>query len=134
MQCYIFLHLYIFYISHLSENFVFHQDGCSLKEAYGEPTIILIKKFHFWKENIHWEKRAQTPQIRPLSGHIPLSTCFSPTVVFIRVFPGSLKVIPNLLLDYWPITCITVALQILAAQGIIHSHVKNPDSKSLTIK
>lgn len=94
--CYIVLPTFHIYLRTL----LFTRMDADTKKKLTEGQNINCK-FYFWTDNIHWKKRIQTLQIRPSLVHIPLSTTrLSPAVVFRRVFPGILKLIPNLLLNY----------------------------------
>lgn len=71
------------------------------QKTYGRPTRLQIRSFISERKIFSEKKKTQNPQMRPSLVHIPLLTTYlSPPVVFIRVFPDILKLIPSSLLNY----------------------------------
>lgn len=125
-QCYIFLPAFHIFLRTL----LFTRVDAHPEKAYGGPAIILMGSF-ISERKIYTEKENLNPTDKafirayPSINNLSLPSC---------VFPGILKLIPNLLLNYSPFIYITVAMHILTLQGTIHPHVTLLDPKCLTVK
>lgn len=92
-QCGIFLLIFHIYLRIL----LFIRMESHQQKTYGRATRLQIASFISERK----KRELKNPQMSPPSVHIPLLTTYlSPPVVFIRVFPDTLKLIPNSLLNY----------------------------------